>query len=49
MWNPETQEVLAVAGDAWRYLHWQRPRPGLLPERLPLEAFGPVRYRESMD
>lgn len=49
MWNPETQEVLAVAGDAWRYLHWQQPRPGLLPERLPLEAFGPVPYRESMD
>lgn len=49
MWNPETQEVLAVVGDAWRHVYCQQPRPGLLPERLPLEAFGPVPYRESMD
>ncbi|AQR66071.1 hypothetical protein BXU06_14185 [Aquaspirillum sp. LM1] len=48
MWNPETQEVLAVVGDAWRHVYCQQPRPGLLPERLPLEAFGPVPYREKM-
>lgn len=45
VWDPRNNQVLEVAGDAWRYLAWLRPLPDALPERLPLETFGPVPFK----
>ena len=44
VWEPESDRVIEVAGDAWRYLAWMRPMPHALPERLPLETFGAVPF-----
>ena len=41
-WEPATDRILTVSGNAWRYLAWLRPLANSLPERLPLETFGPV-------
>mgnify|MGYP000884942203 FL=1 len=41
-WEPASDGVLTVSGDAWRYLAWLRPLANALPERLPLESFGPI-------
>lgn len=37
VWEPHTNRVVAVEGDAWRYLAWMVPRVGSLPERVPYE------------
>ena len=47
VWEPGTNLVLELAGDAWRYLAWLRPLPRALPERLPLETFGLVPFRNA--
>jgi|APEBP8051072433_1049376.scaffolds.fasta_scaffold00900_4 WD40 repeat protein/nucleoside phosphorylase len=47
VWEPETDRVLEVTGDAWRHLAWLRPLSNALPERLPLETFGPVPFKEE--
>lgn len=47
VWEPATQRIVEVAGEAWRHLAWLRPLPNALPERLPLEAFGPVPMRAA--
>jgi len=44
-WEPATHRVIDVSGEAWRYLAWMRARPDALPERLPLETFGPVPFK----
>jgi len=41
-WEPKTNRIVAVSGDAWRYLAWMRPLPDGLPERIPLETFEPI-------
>lgn len=46
-WDPGDNRVIEVAGDAWRHLAWMRPLPNALPERLPLETFGPVPIRKA--
>lgn len=42
IWEPESNHILEVTGGAWRHLAWLRPLPDAIPERLPLEFFGPI-------
>ncbi len=42
VWEPETNRIVEACGDIWRDLAWVRPGPDGWPERLPLEAFGPL-------
>lgn len=44
-WAPNTNRIIEVNGEAWRYLAWLRPQANALPERLPLETFGPVPFK----
>lgn len=47
IWDPRNDQVLEVAGDAWRDLAWLRPLPDAVPERLPLETFGLVALKDA--
>lgn len=42
VWQPASNKVIAMHGDAWRHLAWLQPQPHTLPKRLPLETFGAV-------
>ena len=42
VWDPHTDRLIEACGDAWRWLAWVRRGPDNVPERLPLETFGPM-------
>jgi WD40 repeat protein/nucleoside phosphorylase/uncharacterized protein YjbI with pentapeptide repeats len=42
VWSPSDNRIVAVMGDAWRHLAWQRRDEDGWTTRLPLEIFGPV-------